>query len=217
MEIAVSGDQAKLVGQSRVNAAALLLLMAYSMVGEVLHEWLGIGMFVLSCHALSFLPISGGSFWARTLHMLSAYWGFVFISLHLGLLIAGYGSFAFIKREIGSYMLLKIHFVFFDFDEPLILFLLVYDKTGNGHLGIIEFPVPILKGNVDVIKAIREKLYEPEFSELTVVDFSELAQGCKTVAMVLFHMRRSVISTGRPGGLIAEITWKAGESKVICK
>ncbi len=56
----------------------------------------------------------------------------------------------------------------------------VYDKTGNGHLGIIEFPVPILKGNVDVIKAIREKLYEPEFSELTVVDFSDLAQGCKT-------------------------------------
>lgn len=23
----------------------------------------------------------------------------------------------------------------------------VYDGTGNGHLGIIEFPVPILKGN----------------------------------------------------------------------
>ena len=56
----------------------------------------------------------------------------------------------------------------------------VYDRTGNGHLGIIEFPVPILKGNVDAIKAIREKLYEPEFSDLTVVDFSDLAQGCKT-------------------------------------
>ena len=48
----------------------------------------------------------------------------------------------------------------------------VYDRTGNGHLGIIEFPVPILKGNVEVIKSIREKLYEP--------DFSDLAQGCKT-------------------------------------
>ena len=40
--------------------------------------------------------------------------------------------------------------------------------------------VPILKGNVEVIKSIREKLYEPEFSDLTVVDFSDLAQGCKT-------------------------------------
>ncbi len=38
-------------------------------------------------------------------------------------------------------------------------------SAGYGHLGIIEFPVPILKGNVEVIKSIREKLYEPEFSD----------------------------------------------------
>ena len=56
----------------------------------------------------------------------------------------------------------------------------VTDKTGNEHLGIIEFPVPILKGNVEKIKEIREKLFEPGFSDLTVVDFSDLAQGCKT-------------------------------------
>ncbi|WP_122642768.1 DUF2000 domain-containing protein [Luxibacter massiliensis] len=56
----------------------------------------------------------------------------------------------------------------------------VVDKTGNEHLGIIEFPVPILKGSMDSIKAIREKLYEPDFSDLTVVDFSDLAQSCKT-------------------------------------
>lgn len=56
----------------------------------------------------------------------------------------------------------------------------VYDKTGNEHLGIIEFPVPILKGNIDIIKEIRKNLYSPEFSDLTVVDFSDLAQGCKT-------------------------------------
>jgi len=31
-----------------------------------------------------------------------------------------------------------------------------------------------------VIKTIREKLYEPEFSDLTVVEFSDLAQRCKT-------------------------------------
>ena len=31
-----------------------------------------------------------------------------------------------------------------------------------------------------MIKTIREKLYEPEFSDLAVVDFSDLAQGCKT-------------------------------------
>ena len=56
----------------------------------------------------------------------------------------------------------------------------VADQTGKEHLGIIEFPVPILRGNVESIKAIRERLYEPEFEDMTVVDFSDLAQGCKT-------------------------------------
>lgn len=56
----------------------------------------------------------------------------------------------------------------------------VSDQSGNQHLGIIEFPVPILKGTPEVIKEIREKLYQPEFQELSVVDFSDLAQGCKT-------------------------------------
>lgn len=56
----------------------------------------------------------------------------------------------------------------------------VEDKTGGGHLGIIEFPVPILKGNPDLIREIREKLYEPDFEDLTVVDFTDLAQSCKT-------------------------------------
>lgn len=56
----------------------------------------------------------------------------------------------------------------------------VTDQTGNEHLGIIAFPVPILKGSGERLKDIREKLYQPDFSDLTVVDFSDLAQGCKT-------------------------------------
>lgn len=56
----------------------------------------------------------------------------------------------------------------------------VTDQNGNAHLGIIEFPVPILRGSPEQLKKIREKLYQPEFQELTTVDFSNLAQGCKT-------------------------------------
>jgi len=56
----------------------------------------------------------------------------------------------------------------------------VVDKTGNNHLGIIEFPIPILKGNSELIKELRKKLYQPEFSEFTVVDFSDVAQSCNT-------------------------------------
>lgn len=56
----------------------------------------------------------------------------------------------------------------------------VLDLEGNYHMGIIQFPVPILKGNTQTLKNLRTKLYQPQFAELTVVDFSDLAQGCKT-------------------------------------
>ncbi len=56
----------------------------------------------------------------------------------------------------------------------------VTDQDGREHLGIIEFPVPILRGTPEVIRQIREKLYQPDHQDLTVVDFSDLAQGCKT-------------------------------------
>ncbi|WP_303002201.1 DUF4405 domain-containing protein [Dialister invisus] len=110
---------------------------------------------ILSEHALSFLPIEGGRAFAREVHMISAYWGFVLMALHLGLhwsmimgmarrlvkelptvgkwllrgivtFVAGYGVYAFIQREIGQYMFLKNHFAFFDFEEPLIFFLADY-------------------------------------------------------------------------------------------
>lgn len=56
----------------------------------------------------------------------------------------------------------------------------VTDRSGHTHLGIIEFPVPILKAAPADIRALREKLYQPEFQDVTAVDFSDLAQGCKT-------------------------------------
>lgn len=67
----------------------------------------------------------------------------------------------------------------------------VTDKTGREHLGIIAFPVPILKGNAESLKTIREKLYEPEFSDLTVVDFSDLAQSCKTYDEFIGKMKNA--------------------------
>ena len=133
----------------RILQTALVVLALMSMLGSM------VSGIVISRHALTFLPVTGGQSWARVLHMLSAYWGFVFICLHLGLhwsmmmgmakrlfkrsfsarkwmarglgfFIAAYGLYAFFKREIGSYMILKNQFVFFNFEEPLIYFLLDY-------------------------------------------------------------------------------------------
>ena len=204
---------------------ALMFLMTYEMIGQALHEWLGIGMFLLfiihhvlnrrwfgvllkgkytpfriwqtvlvvsvllsmigsmvsgviiSRSVLSFLPIHGGSSFGRNLHMLSAYWGVVLMSLHLGLhwnmmlgavgkavkgtsdvririlrivaaVVAVYGIYAFVKRDIGNYMLLKVHFVFFDYDEPLFFFMLDYMAVMGLFIFMGHYLAVFLRQNV---------------------------------------------------------------------
>ena len=56
----------------------------------------------------------------------------------------------------------------------------VTDKSGKEHMGIISVPVPILKADRERIRSIREQLYQPEFADLIVVDFSDIAQSCNT-------------------------------------
>lgn len=178
----------------------LPLLMAYSLIGENIHEVLGICMFALfiahhvinrkwwsgifkgkynavrilntvvnlflavfmilhpvsgilmSKYVLKEVTISGASSTLRTIHMTFAYWGFIMMSFHLGLhirtisakmkscmnkvvrtvitvlflLIAIYGVYAFIKRGIGDYLLMKVMFAFFDFSESRVRYLLDY-------------------------------------------------------------------------------------------
>lgn len=67
----------------------------------------------------------------------------------------------------------------------------VSDSDGNQHLGIIEFPVPILKSTGDAIKAIREQLYDDNYSDITVVDFTDLAQGCRTYDEFIGKMKHT--------------------------
>lgn len=185
--------------------AALPLLMAYQLIGEAVHEWLGICMFLLfvchhllnghwhrnllkgrynrirligtavdillfiimislavsgvmmSKHIFVFLQIDDGAGIARIMHLLASYWGLVLMSVHIGLhwnmisvmikramqkeestvkrriiskitvaVICSYGIYAFVKRKLGTYLFLKSEFVFFDFREPLFLFLADY-------------------------------------------------------------------------------------------
>ncbi|MFT8889916.1 MAG: DUF2000 domain-containing protein [Ethanoligenens sp.] len=56
----------------------------------------------------------------------------------------------------------------------------VIDASACIHKGIITTPVPILKENTKALKALRERLYTDEFQDLTVIDFSDVAQGCQT-------------------------------------
>lgn len=54
----------------------------------------------------------------------------------------------------------------------------VVDQTGNRHLGITEIPIPILRSSKEQIKELRSRLYEDNYRDLIVVDFSDAAQSC---------------------------------------
>ena len=106
---------------------------------------------LMSKHLYTFLPSLSLSAQARSVHMLMAYWGYVLLSIHAGthltaplakmrrnrsgaftLLMAVlaaaslYGAYAFVKRGFPEYLFAKTMFAFFDYSEPVLLFLLDY-------------------------------------------------------------------------------------------
>lgn len=188
-----------------VMTVLLPALMAYSLIGEAVHEWVGIAMFLLfllhhginwkwhknlfhgrytavrifgtginivifflmitlmlsgmimSRYVFAFLPIDGGMSLARTVHLMASYWFYLLTSVHLGLhgammmgmfrkvvgiknpsivrkavlritavLLVIYGMYVFMKCGFPGYMLLQNEFVFFNFAEPLALFIIDY-------------------------------------------------------------------------------------------
>ena len=114
----------------------------------------GISGIVMSRQVFSFLNIQQGASLARVVHLPGAYWGFALMSIHIGLHwntmlghmkksmkeskwihfaarflcigISVYGIYAFITRQISDYMLFKTQFAFFNFNEPIIRFLMDY-------------------------------------------------------------------------------------------
>lgn len=137
MKHTVKGKQKVKTAMDAVMLLLLPFLMAYELIGEAAHEWIGIGMFTLfvchhmlnfkwyrnlrkgrysavrilgtavngilfflmlanmaggimvSRHLFVWLPMTGGAAFGRTLHMTTAYWGFVMMAFHTGI----HGSF----------------------------------------------------------------------------------------------------------------------------
>lgn len=198
----------------------LLMLMAYSLIGETLHEIIGTLIFVLfiahhiinrkwtsalfkgkykpvrafqtvintllfivmilqpisgillSKHLFTFLPMLKITAQERKVHMLLSYWGFALMSIHAGthlppilnklkkqksvvritvytiaVLWTVYGCYAFVKRDIPTYMLMRSMFVFFDFSEPRVWFFLDY----------ISAAVPFMMIGLITVKALTGK------------------------------------------------------------
>ncbi|ETB68975.1 hypothetical protein A943_22160 [Bacillus sp. CPSM8] len=56
----------------------------------------------------------------------------------------------------------------------------VTDGSGIDHLGIVKLPIPILKGNAELLHQLRQKLLTDEFNDILTVDFTDVAQGIHT-------------------------------------
>lgn len=65
------------------------------------------------------------------------------------------------------------------------------DADNHMHRGLIQFPVPILKANSDKINELRQKLFGEEFSDVSVIDFSNVAQETYTYDDYLACMQKS--------------------------
>ena len=128
-----------------VLAALILISILGSMASGIL----------LSRYVFAFLDIRGLTVLARSIHMFCAYWGFVLMALHLGLhwgMVTGltgkwfkspsaartlfargdlpgycriWNPGLYGKRDSG-YLLMQVHFVFFNYEEPVIFFILDY-------------------------------------------------------------------------------------------
>lgn len=104
----------------------------------------------LSQHIFTFLSGHGGYSLARKTHMFCAYWGYICMAMHLGTnwgvllgtarkgkkhnlylsaagwLLALLGIPTLLRRDLPDYLFLRSHFVFFDYSEPLVIFLTDY-------------------------------------------------------------------------------------------
>ncbi|HEY3426280.1 MAG TPA: DUF2000 domain-containing protein [Negativicutes bacterium] len=54
----------------------------------------------------------------------------------------------------------------------------VQDANGNVHIGITAQTIPILGGGREQIKDMRDTMFDSAYSDITVIDFSEVAQKC---------------------------------------
>lgn len=140
----------------RVVSTAATLGVTACLLGQVASS------LVLSEHAFSWLPAFPGASWARIVHLVCSYWGFVLAFIHTGLCLRRYrgrasqrrkrqgasvtqwlaragaaavvcaGAWSFAQLNMGTYLLLQSQFVFVDLTVPLAVRATEYALVGGG-------------------------------------------------------------------------------------
>ncbi len=124
--------------QTILNISILMMMLGLGYSGMVMAQYIP-------------FSISGSISLARRIHLACSYWGFVLMSVHLGMhlrqiinmfkkyihlennvlklvivIICLYGIYCFIQNNMISYMFLINEFVFFDFEKNIFIVLLEY-------------------------------------------------------------------------------------------
>ena len=119
----------------------LLLLMPYSLLSETAHEWIGMAMLVLfiSHHILNYKWVTSvrkGKY--NAFRVIQTVLVIIMLILIMGSMISGIllsnHIFKWIKisgtymtaRQIGDYLIMRMHFVFYDYEKGIFPFLLDY-------------------------------------------------------------------------------------------
>ena len=119
----------------------LLLLMPYSLLSEIAHEWIGMAMLVLfiSHHILNHKWVTSvrkGKY--NAFRVIQTVLVIIMLILIMGSMISGIllsnHIFKWIKisgtymtaRQIGDYLIMRMHFVFYDYEKGIFPFLLDY-------------------------------------------------------------------------------------------
>lgn len=69
----------------------------------------------------------------------------------------------------------------------------VEDSDGQVHTGITQVPIPLLKGDSDLIRATRAKLLNLDPEQVFFVDVCDVAQESKTYAQYKARLRETPV------------------------
>ncbi|MBQ9059405.1 MAG: DUF4405 domain-containing protein [Atopobiaceae bacterium] len=145
----------------RVLQALAIAGLIACLVGQV------VSAVVLSRFALGFLPALPGASWARSVHMLCAYWMFVCGFAHMGLqfktmlarmgfaksakpavvwllrvvwlAVAVWGAWMFVRLDIASYLLARVQFASAEFSAPLLVRVGHYSAIAALIVGVFHY------------------------------------------------------------------------------
>ena len=185
----LNGNWYKALGKGTYRSGRVFLTVvdAVLLVDMLLLMFSGIAM---SRYVFRFLDIPVSKAWARGMHMTASYAGFLLMGFHIGLLrkaipvldtkkgsaggnvvctwglrviaavIAVYGVYALHTRKFVDYISQKVMFAFFDYEEPVIYFIMDYVAIMGLMIFVSYYLQKLLQRRILPVSDVKQKQKE---------------------------------------------------------